>query len=443
MKKIACSIALLIAASVAVAEELFTFVNDGDGYGYSYIRINQDLDSFSFSSDWHSLGNVGKVGYVVYTADMSEIDCAAYMEANANNPEFGKNINGGVIDLGALKAGDRVGFYEVRPNGSTYTQSAFKEWKNQLWLAFYKGGSDTKDEWMTIEDIKAVSAGGSSPCDSVAVSNVVARQRWPWNGLVDVDYEVGGDPDKLANLGVSVVFEELGGENRRWVATKFLDNANRIASVGRHRLTWDTKAQGVTNVVAAKVVAAVSLTELPVFVAYSTGMASAGGVLGIAGKRLDLVKTITFCGSECPVDVTASASETMINLVVPMDSKTGKLVATLANGMEVEFPSIGVVEAVFCYAKSLPGDDVELKAGGAMTITATNIDKLKSVEINDVECQYSVTGNLIAVEIPETTSAKATLKLVSVNGEISYSISVIPKAVSETNERQTIIWYNT
>ena len=159
MKKIACCMALALAASVAVAEEAFTFVNDGD-YGYSYIQINQDLDSFSFSPDWHSLGNAGKVGYVVYTADMSESERAAYMEANANNPQFGKKINGGVVNLGALKACDRVGFYEVRPNGGTYTQTAFKEWKDKTWLAFDKNGGQGKDEWMSLGDISAQVAGG-------------------------------------------------------------------------------------------------------------------------------------------------------------------------------------------------------------------------------------------------------------------------------------------
>jgi hypothetical protein len=159
MKKLACFMALALAASVAVATDAFTFVNDGD-YGYSYIQINQDLDSFSFKSDWHSLGNAGRVGYVVYTSDMSDSDRAAYMEANANNPEFRKSVNGGVLDLGSLKAGDRVGFYEVRPNGGTYTQSAFKDWKDKTWLAFDKNGGNGKDEWMTIEDISAQVAGG-------------------------------------------------------------------------------------------------------------------------------------------------------------------------------------------------------------------------------------------------------------------------------------------
>ena len=161
MKKIAYSMALALAASVAMAQDAFTFVNDGN-YGYSYIQINQDLDSFSFKSDWHSLGNAGQVGYVVYTSDMSDADRAAYMEANANNPEFRKSVNGGVLDLGSLKAGDRVGFYEVRPNGGTYTQSAFKDWKDKTWLAFDKNGGHGKDEWMTIEDVSAQVAGGST-----------------------------------------------------------------------------------------------------------------------------------------------------------------------------------------------------------------------------------------------------------------------------------------
>ena len=162
MKKIACLLALALAASAAVADDLFEFVTINGDYGYNYIQINQDLDSFKFKSDWHSLGAAGKVGYVVYPIDMATEDFGAYMEANANNPQFGKKINGGVVDLGALKAGDRVGFYEVRPNGSTYTMSAFKEWKDELWLAFDKNGGHGKDEWMTIADIEAETAGGGT-----------------------------------------------------------------------------------------------------------------------------------------------------------------------------------------------------------------------------------------------------------------------------------------
>ena len=159
MKK-AVMAAVMAATFSLFAEEAYTLVNkdSGNGYGYSYIQINQDLDSFSFKSDWHSLGNAGQVGYVVYSSDMSDEQMAAYMEQNSHppTPEFRKSVNDGVVDLGSLKAGDRVGFYEVRPNGGIYTMSAFKDWNDKTWLAFDKNGGTGKDEWMTITDVSAV-----------------------------------------------------------------------------------------------------------------------------------------------------------------------------------------------------------------------------------------------------------------------------------------------
>lgn len=162
MKKLMMTmIASAMLAFGAFGESAFEFVNDGD-YGYSYVQINQDLDSFSFTPDWHSLGNAGRVGYVVYTADMNESDRAAYMEANANNPQFRKSVNGGLVEIKDLKAGDKVGFYEVRPNGGTYTQSAFKEWKDDTWLAFDKNGGHGKDEWMSLGEISIAGGEGGS-----------------------------------------------------------------------------------------------------------------------------------------------------------------------------------------------------------------------------------------------------------------------------------------
>lgn len=161
MKKVIVSAIVALSTMFGFSDEAFTFVNDGD-YGYSYVQINQDLDSFSFKSDWHSLGNAGRVGYVIYTVDMSASDRAAYMEANANNPQFGKHINDGVVEVKNLKAGEAIGFYEVRPNGGTYTQSAFKDWKDQTWLAFDKNGGHGKDEWMTIADISIQEVGGGT-----------------------------------------------------------------------------------------------------------------------------------------------------------------------------------------------------------------------------------------------------------------------------------------
>ena len=80
--------------------------------------------------------------------------------------------------------------------------------------------------------------------------HVVARQRWPWNGLVDIDYEIGGD---TSGLSVEIAFKEVGGASRVWVATNFVAGAEPTLKLGRNRATWDTKADGVTNVVAAAV----------------------------------------------------------------------------------------------------------------------------------------------------------------------------------------------
>ena len=87
------------------------------------------------------------------------------------------------------------------------------------------------------------------------VTNVVARQRWPWNGLVDIDYEIGG---YTAGLKVEIDFDEQGG--RHWAATNFLAGAEPTVNPGRNRATWDAKADGVTNVV-TDVVATVKLVK--------------------------------------------------------------------------------------------------------------------------------------------------------------------------------------
>ena len=82
-----------------------------------------------------------------------------------------------------------------------------------------------------------------------SVSNVVARQRWPWNGLVDVDYEISG---YTAGLKAEIVFEEQGGTNR-WTATKFFADVEPTLNPGLNRATWDSKAEGATDLVATVV----------------------------------------------------------------------------------------------------------------------------------------------------------------------------------------------
>ena len=97
------------------------------------------------------------------------------------------------------------------------------------------------------------------PPDPPVVSNVVARQRWPGNGLVDVDYEVGGDTNLLANLAARITFAASDG--RSWTATNFLAGAEPSTAPGPHRATWDAAADAGAGVVASNVVATVALVR--------------------------------------------------------------------------------------------------------------------------------------------------------------------------------------
>ena len=99
------------------------------------------------------------------------------------------------------------------------------------------------------------------PPEPPAVSNVVARQRWPWNGLVDVDYEVGGDTNLLADLTVQITFTASDG--RSWVATNFLAGAEPSVEPGAHRATWNTAADAGAGVMASNAIATVSLVRAP------------------------------------------------------------------------------------------------------------------------------------------------------------------------------------
>jgi len=76
--------------------------------------------------------------------------------------------------------------------------------------------------------------------DTVGVENIAVRQRWPWNGLVDITYDVVSD-----NPGVKVNIHANGrdGANNRSVrmATLTGDGVGERVGPGRgYRMTWDS-----------------------------------------------------------------------------------------------------------------------------------------------------------------------------------------------------------
>ncbi len=172
MKKLALVAGIAASLSTgAFAAEPFEFVTAANGNGFAYIQINEDLDSFSFHSDFKSIGNSGKVGYYLYPDGLSGKELADYVKATvaAGDAEFAKKIDSGLVDLGALKAGDRVGFFLDRNNGDTVSTWDFAEKHGVTYIDFTKNGvGSSKDEWMSISDpVAKVHAPAGAPLPGV------------------------------------------------------------------------------------------------------------------------------------------------------------------------------------------------------------------------------------------------------------------------------------
>ncbi len=172
----------------------------------------------------------------------------------------------------------------------------------------------------------------------------------------------------------------------------------------------------------------------PTVTGYDNTTVSAGGALTIQGTDLDLVKKVQF-GESDVVEVEGTPSS--ITLTVPMNAASGVPTLTLANGTTVaNVPEISIQEAVFCYFTELPGEDAELKAGDSFVLPVANGDKLTGVEINGEACQYVLSGgNQLIVGIPGNAKKGSKVRLISSNGEITYTIDFIPNT-----EVTTVLW---
>ena len=174
----------------------------------------------------------------------------------------------------------------------------------------------------------------------------------------------------------------------------------------------------------------------PTVTAYNPNPVSAGGALTIQGKDLDLVASVLFGEGADVAEVAVAADGNSMTLTVPMNAASGAPTLNLINGATVEAPAITVNEATFCYVKELPGEDVEVKAGSAVTLVVANGDKLTGVEVNGTAVQYVLTEcNKLIIGLPESCGAGTKIRLISSNGEITYTLDVTPNT-----EVNTVIW---
>ena len=76
---------------------------------------------------------------------------------------------------------------------------------------------------------------------AVTITNVTCQQRYPWNGLVDIDYEIQSD-DAEAQYFVYPKGEDRRLGERIIMHTLMGDGATNAVGVGKHRMIWDAKA---------------------------------------------------------------------------------------------------------------------------------------------------------------------------------------------------------
>lgn len=69
------------------------------------------------------------------------------------------------------------------------------------------------------------------------VVSVECRQRWPWNGLVDIDYEISGLGTNEEELVVALRATATIGQQTVGLQTL---SGEVTATAGRHRMTWDS-----------------------------------------------------------------------------------------------------------------------------------------------------------------------------------------------------------
>lgn len=113
----------------------------------------------------------------------------------------------------------------------------------------------------------AAFAVGTVSAFALEVSDVSARQRWPWNGLVDVDFTLSGAESSATWYRVGIVASWQGVAGKGVAAKTFVTDPV-VCGDGQHRLVWNMEADypGVLTSNLAVSVTASPLGELePVY----------------------------------------------------------------------------------------------------------------------------------------------------------------------------------
>lgn len=180
--------------------------------------------------------------------------------------------------------------------------------------------------------------------------------------------------------------------------------------------------EGALNLKSGKSVPVSFATAMPEVTGFEPAPVSAGADVTLRGRNLDLVTKIEFAGLE-PVEI-SNATADAITVTVPATAATGALTLHKANGETATTPELEVNAPECAYVVSV--DTEEPEAGKIMAFTLANGDKLTSVEVNGASVQYIFNADKLYVNLPASCGKGTVVRLVSSNGEISYTYDVIP-----------------
>lgn len=197
-------------------------------------------------------------------------------------------------------------------------------------------------------------------------------------------------------------------------------------SNGELKFTYNGNAHtgdAVLNLKSGKTVTIYLASAMPAPTGFNPDPASAGGMLTIVGRNMDLASTVKFEGVEEVITVT-HVSDTEVSVKIPALASTGSLTITKANGESyvVEKVNINAPECTFIVSM----DTEEPTAGEIMAFTISNDDKLTGVQVNGTDVQFISNNGKLFINLPSSCGSGTVIKLISSNGEIEYVYDVIP-----------------
>lgn len=196
-------------------------------------------------------------------------------------------------------------------------------------------------------------------------------------------------------------------------------------SAGEIRVVFPEMAQSgdaVLNLKSGKNVTVALSTAKPEVMGFNPDVVAAASQFTMTGKNLDLVTLVTFAGG-ASVEVSNPAADA-ISMIAPATAETGELTVTMANGETVKTQVLTISKPECAFISSVENE--ELKAGELMTAVIENGDKLTKVTVNGTDVQFIVNGGKLYISLPSSCGKNTVVKLISSNGEISYTYDVTP-----------------